>query len=138
MQAYWLLKTEPGEYAWEDMLKDRKVTWDGIRAPAALKNLAQMQSGDMVFIYHTGVERAVQGIARVEGSPYPDPDQSDPRFLVVDLVPAASLLRPVTLKRIKESGLFPNWELVRQPRLSVVPVSQEQWQQVLEWVRESN
>lgn len=132
MQAYWLLKTEPNEYSWKDMLQEEKVVWDGVKAPAALKNLARMKPGDLAFIYHTGQERAVVGIARVIGSPYRDPLESDYRRLVIDLVPIKPLFKPVTLHQIKKSGFFPNWELVRRPRLSVVSVSQEQWNQILD------
>ncbi|UNC91060.1 EVE domain-containing protein [Candidatus Contubernalis alkaliaceticus] len=133
MQTYWLLKTEPGEYSWEDMLQEKKVVWDGVKAPAALKNLSRMKVNDLAFIYHTGSERAVVGIARVVKNPYQDPSESDPRRLVIDLVPFEHVNRPVTLRRIKDSSLFPDWELVRQARLSVVPVSRQQWDKVLEW-----
>ncbi len=133
MQSYWLLKTEPEDYSWEDMLQEKKVVWDGVKAPAALKQLSQMKIGDFAFIYHTGKVRAITGIARVDGMPYQDPSVTDPRRLVIDLVPHESLNHPVTLQQIKQSQLFPHWELVRQPRLSVVPVSQEQWKKILEW-----
>lgn len=131
--AYWLLKTEPADYSWGDLAKEGKTVWDGVKAPAALKNISRMKTGDLCFIYHTGGERAVVGTARVARTPYPDPLENDPRRLVVELVPLEALKRPVTLERIKKSGLFPDWELVRQPRLSVVPVSREQWEKVLEW-----
>jgi len=133
MQAYWLLKTEPDDYSWEDMLKDGSTVWDGVKSPAALKNLSRMQLGDMAIIYHTGRERSMVGLARVAGKPYPDPDKNQSHLLVVDLEPYDTLPRPVTLAQVKQSGLFPDWELVRQPRLSVVPVSQKQWKQVLKW-----
>ena len=133
MTGYWLLKTEPSEYSWEDLLKDKKAVWEGVKAPAALKNLSRMKEGDLCFIYHTGKERAILGTARVVGMPYPDPLERDPRRLVVDVVPVKSLERPVTLKEIKEKAQFDDWELVRQPRLSVVPVNQKQWDKILEW-----
>ncbi len=133
MQAYWLLKTEPGEYSWEDLLQEKKTVWDGVRSPAALKHLARMRPGDLTFIYHSGRERAIVGTARVTGMPYPSPAENDRRFLVVELVPQESLAQPVTLQQIKKSALFPDWELLRQPRLSVVPVSREQWRAILAW-----
>ena len=133
MQAYWLLKTEPDDYSWEDMLKEGSTVWDGVKSPAALKNLSRMQPGDMAIIYHTGRERSMVGLARVAGKPYPDPQEKESRLLVVDLETYDTRPRPVTLSKVKESGLFPDWALVRQPRLSVVPVSQKQWEQILKW-----
>lgn len=133
MQSYWLLKTEPEDYSWEDLLKEGKAVWDGVKAPAALRNISRMKPGDLAYIYHTGKDRAVFGIAGVAGAPYGDPEQGDEGRLVIDVVPHKALSRPVTLRQIKESGLFLDWELVRQPRLSVVPVSREQWNKVLEW-----
>lgn len=135
MPAYWLLKTEPSDYSLKDMLQEKKVVWDVVKAPAALKNLSRMQVNDLAFIYHTGKERAIVGIACVTKIAYQDPSESDPRRLVIDLVPHESLTQPVTLQHIKKSGLFPDWELVRQSRLSVVPVSWEQWSKVLEWAK---
>ncbi len=133
MQSYWLLKTEPEDYSWEDMLQEKKVVWGGVKAPAALKQLSRMKTNDLAFIYHTGKERTITGIARVAGMPYQDPSVTDSRRLVIDLVPHESLNRPVTLQQIKQSQLFPHWELVRQPRLSVVPVSQAQCKKILQW-----
>ncbi len=138
MPNYWLLKTEPADYAWEDLWQEGKTIWDGVRSPAALQNLRYMQPGDLAFIYHTGRERAVAGIARITGKPYPDPRGDDPRLQVIDLQPLESLPRRVSLQQIKESGLFPDWELVRRPRLSVVPVSPEQWKQIRSWAEDSN
>ncbi len=133
MPAFWLLKTEPEDYSWDDFVREGKAVWDGVKAPAALSNLSRMNPDDLAFVYHTGKERSVVGIARVTGLPYPDPQKKDPRLLVVNLIPREKLPRPVTLKEIKNSGLFPEWELVRLPRLSVMPVSREQWEKVLEW-----
>ncbi len=132
MQSYWLLKTEPEEYSWQDILRDKRTVWDGVKSNPALKILAQMKSDDLAFIYHTGKERAIMGVARVAGEPYPDPGRANPRLLVVEVIAQESLPQPVTLARIKKSKLFPDWELVRQPRLSVVPVSEKQWKTILE------
>lgn len=131
--AYWLFKTEPNDYSWLDLKRDGQVMWDGVKAPAALNHMARIQAGDLVYIYHTGKERAVVGIAEVIGGPRPNPNEDNEDWLVVDIVPREPLTRPITLKEIKESGLFPQWELVRLPRLSVMPVSPTQWEQILKW-----
>ncbi len=133
MPQYWLLKTEPGDYAWSDLKRDGEADWDGVKAPAAQRNLSRMTPGDLVLIYHTGKERAAVGVAEVTSLPYPYPEQPDERYRVVDVVWRQDLPRPVTLKEIKDSGLFPEWDLVRLPRLSVVPVSEAQWQKVMDW-----
>ena len=124
----WLLKTEPEEYSWDDLVSDGETVWDGVRAPAAQRNISLMETGDLVFIYHTGRERAIRGIGEVIGSPnYGNGEQ------VFKVAMRRALSRPVTLKEIKESGLFPDWKLVRLPRLSVIPVSNKQWEIIMEW-----
>ncbi len=138
----WLLKTEPDVYGWKDLVAEGKTTWDGIKGGLAQKNLGKMQPGDHVFIYHTGREKRIIGTARVEAGPYVDPNQPGSRLLVVDVVPLAPLNRPVTLQELKQQAeprdsvtsaeLWKGWELLRIPRLSVVPVSEEQWKAVLE------
>ncbi len=122
-----MLKTEPEEYSWQDLVEEGQSVWDGVKAPAALKNLRRIKKDDQLFIYHTGRERAVVGIARVISEAYPDPTESDDRLVVIKIVPVEQLKNTVSLKIIKESGLFPDWDLLRLPRLSVVPVSDEQW-----------
>ncbi len=129
----WLLKTEPGEYSIKDLEKDAVTVWDGVKAPAALKNMRSMKTGDEVLIYHTGKEKAVVGMGSVVTDPYPDPEQDDERYVVVKIAFGKTLQRPVSLAVIKKSKLFPDWELVNQPRLSVVPVSVEQWDKIIEW-----
>jgi predicted RNA-binding protein with PUA-like domain len=133
MIQYWLLKTEPADYSWSDLKRDGNADWDGVKAPAAQQNISRMVPGDLALIYHTGTERAAVGIAEVTTLPYPDPEQPDGRYRVVDLAWRQELPRPVTLKEIKDSGLFPDWDLVRLPRLSVVPVSEAQWLKIMEW-----
>jgi len=128
----WLLKTEPDEYAWDVLLKDGETVWDGVRAPAAQRNISRMKAGDMVFIYHTGRERAIRGIGEVTSPPYTEPGKSG-NELVFKVAARQPLSRPVTLKEIKESGIFPDWELVRLPRLSVIPVSDAQWEKIMQW-----
>jgi len=130
MNSYWLLKTEPEEYSWEDLAQVDEATWDGVRAPAALKNIMQMQPDDLAFIYHTGKEKAIIGIAKITTFPFSDPGSKE---LAFNVSPLQKLPQAVTLKQIKDSQLFPNWGLVRLPRLSVVPVSKVQWDQVLQW-----
>jgi predicted RNA-binding protein with PUA-like domain len=126
----WLLKTEPSTYSFADLQRDQRTVWDGVKNPQALKNLAQVLKGDRLFIYHTGGEKAVVGIATALSAAYPDPKKNDPKLLVVDLAAGAPLSRPVTLAEIKASPKFQGWELVRLPRLSVMPVSPDQWSEI--------
>ncbi len=130
---YWLLKTEPAEYSFWDLKKEKTTRWDGIKAPAALQNLRLMKKGDRVLIYHTGREKAIVGTGLVVIEAYPDPGQEDSRRLVLNISAGEALKRPVKLSEIKQSGLFPEWQLIRQPRLSVVPVSREQWDKLTTW-----
>ncbi len=130
MANRWLLKTEPSCYSFAQLQKERKAVWDDVRNPTALRNLKQVEKGDLCFIYHTGDEKAVVGVARALGQAYPDPNKSDPRLVVIDLEPVKSLPRPVTLKEIKESPRFKGWDLVRLPRLSVMPVTTDHWSEV--------
>lgn len=130
MAKRWLLKTEPSCYAFAQLQKERKAVWDDVRNPSALKNLKQISKGDLCFIYHTGNEKAVVGVARALGPAYPDPNKADPRLVVVDLEPVEPLRRPVTLKEIKGSSAFEGWDLVRLPRLSVMAVSADHWAEI--------
>ena len=123
----WLLKTEPDAYGYADLERDGRTTWDGVSNPAALKNLAAMIVGDRVIVYHTGSEKAAVGTARVVRAAYADPKAKDPRRLVVDLEAGARLKRPVTLAEIKADRTFAESPLVRQGRLSVVPLTPAQW-----------
>jgi len=126
----WLLKTEPSTYSFAQLQRDARTVWDGVKNPLALKNLSQMKRGDAVLIYHTGNEKAVVGTATVLGTAYLDPKRQDPRLLVIDLAASTPLARPVTLAEIKAHAKFKGWELVRLPRLSVMPVSAEQWAEI--------
>jgi predicted RNA-binding protein with PUA-like domain len=130
MANRWLLKTEPSCYSFAQLQKERKAVWDDVRNPVALKNLHQIAKGDLCFIYHTGDEKAVVGIARAVGSAYPDPKKDDPRLVVIDLEPVKPLPRPVALKDIKANKKFAGWELVRLPRLSVMPVGADHWSEI--------
>ena len=121
----WLLKTEPSAYGYDDLERDGRATWDGVRNPVAVANLRKMKKGDAVFIYHTGDEKAVIGTALVTRAAYPDP--KDPRLAVVDLEPTGRLAAGVTLAALRKMAAFADSPLIRQPRLSVVPLTKAQW-----------
>ena len=125
--AEWLVKTEPSEYSFDDLRKAGKAAWDGVRNPAALKNLRAMKVGDRVVIYHTGDEKSAVGLAEVVREAYPDPKGKNPRLVVVGLEAGRSLPRPVTLAEIKALPAFATSPLVRQGRLSVVALNASQW-----------
>ena len=125
--AYWLLKTEPSTYSWSDLVKAKRATWDGVKNPTALRNLREMKVGDLAFIYHTGDEKAIVGIAKVVKAAYPDPKAGDESLVVVDLEPVKPLKAPITLASIKADKQYAAWALVRIPRLSVMPVTPEHW-----------
>jgi len=121
----WLLKTEPSTYSYADLEREGRAVWDGVTNPVALKNLRAMAAGDAAFIYHTGDEKAVVGTARVARAAYADP--KNPRLVVVDLEATGPLKTPVTLAEIKSMPVFAESPLVRQGRLSVVPLTAAQW-----------
>lgn len=131
MPNHWLLKTEPGTFSWQDLVRDGRATWDGVKNPAALGHLRAMRSGDLAFFYHTGGEKSVVGICRVVSPPYADPEAEDPRLVVVDIEPVKPLPHPVSLAAIKADRQFAGFSLVRIPRLSVMPVTPEQWRAIL-------
>ncbi len=126
---YWLLKTEPNEYSWADLVREAVTVWDGVKAAPAIKNMRRMKPGDKTFIYHTGKERRIVGIAEIISLPYYEPTSSEP---LIKVAAREELPTAITLKMIKESGSFADWDLVRLPRLSVVPVSETQWDYVLQ------
>ena len=130
MANRWLLKTEPSCYSFGQLQKERRAVWDDVRNPSALKNLSQVAKGDLCFVYHTGDEKAVVGVAKAVGPAYPDPNKHDAKLVVIDIEPVKPLPRPVTLKEIKANKKFAGWDLVRLPRLSVMAVSNEQWAEV--------
>jgi predicted RNA-binding protein with PUA-like domain len=123
----WLLKTEPGDYSYDRLEREGRARWDGISNPAALRNLRAMQVGERAFVYHTGDEKAVVGEAEVVRAAYPDPKAGDARRVVVDIEPRGRLARRVPLAELKALASFAVSPLVRQGRLSVVPLSGEQW-----------
>ena len=126
----WLLKTEPGTYAYDDLERDRRTVWDGVTNPVALRNLGAMKEGDEVLVYHTGDEKAAVGKARVVRAAYPDPKGGGPRRVVVDIEAGGRLPVPFTLAEMKAHPAFADSPIVRQGRLSVVPFTRAQWQAV--------
>ncbi|HYJ30283.1 MAG TPA: EVE domain-containing protein [Allosphingosinicella sp.] len=128
--AYWLMKSEPASYGWEDLVRDGATEWDGVRNPAARLHLRAMKEGDEAFFYHSGEQRSVLGIMRVARAARPDP--KDPAWVSVAVEPVRALERPVTLKAIKAEPRLAKIELVRQSRLSVAPVRDAEWETILE------
>ncbi|TMB68486.1 MAG: EVE domain-containing protein [Deltaproteobacteria bacterium] len=127
MANRWLFKTEPSVYSYQQLEKDKKTTWDGVKNNLALKNLNDIAKGDQILIYHTGDEKAAVGVARALSGAYPDPSQKNPRMLVVDIEAVKPLPRPVTLAEVKTNSKLANFDLVRLSRLSIMKVSEEQW-----------
>jgi predicted RNA-binding protein with PUA-like domain len=126
----WLVKEEPEHYNFDQFVADGSTVWSGVRNPVAQRNLRAMKKGDRVFFYHTGKEKAIVGTARVSAPAYPDPKDTSGKLVVVELVADKKLKRPVTLAEIKAGGRFPDFPLVRIPRLSVMPVTEEQWEAI--------
>lgn len=127
--AHWLMKSEPGSYSWGDLVRDGRTEWDGVRNNAARLHLKAMKRGDEAFFYHSMDERAVVGIMRITREAAPDP--KDPDWVSVAVEPVRELPRPVTLKEIKAEPTLAKMELIRQARLSVAPVRDEEWETVL-------
>jgi predicted RNA-binding protein with PUA-like domain len=129
--AYWLLKTEPSTYSYGDLEKAGKAVWDGVTNPVAIRNIKEARPGDLVLVYHTGDEKAAVGIAEVTAGPYVDPKARDARLWVFDIAPRRRLAEPVTLATIKGTPVFATSPLVKQGRLSVVPLDDAQWKAIL-------
>jgi predicted RNA-binding protein with PUA-like domain len=127
---HWLVKEEPENYSFDKFAEDGFTVWSGVKNPVAQRNLRTMKKGDRVFYYHTGKEKAIVGTAKVAATAYPDPKDKSGKLVVVELKPDKKLKRPVTLSEIKGSGRFADWALVRIPRLSVMPVTDEQWEAI--------
>ena len=135
MPNRWLFKTEPSAYSFQQLQKDKRTVWDGVKNNLALKNLSGIEKGDQIFIYHTGDEKTAVGVARALSEAYPDPAKKDPKLLVVEIEGGKPLARPVTLAEIKANAKLKNFDLVRLPRLSIMPVSEEQWKIIEEMAR---
>lgn len=131
MASKWLLKSDPDTYSFLDLVRDGRTVWDGVSNNLALKHLRNMRGGDLAFIYHTGEERAVVGLAEILSDAYPDPKQKDPRLVVVDLKAGQKLPRPVSLDEIRKHATLKSFDLARLPRLSVMPVTDAQWNAIL-------
>jgi predicted RNA-binding protein with PUA-like domain len=130
--AYWLVKSEPFKYSWDKFVEDKKATWDGVRNYAARNNLKAMKKGDQVLFYHSNEGVEVVGIAKVAKEFYQDPTTEDEAWVVVDLKPFKKLKKPVTLVQVKADTRLENMALVRLGRLSVQPVTDEEWLVVME------
>ena len=130
--AYWLIKSEPASYSWKQLQADKSTTWDGVRNFAARNHLKAMKKGDEVFFYHSNEGMEIVGIAKVAKEFYQDPSSDDKNWVVVDFKPYKKLKHPVSLAVIKKDKRLENMALVRIGRLSVQPVSEEEWQIIME------
>jgi predicted RNA-binding protein with PUA-like domain len=124
------MKEEPTHYSYDDLVRDGRTSWTGVRNPLAQKHLRSIAKGDRIFFYHTGDEKAVVGIAKAAGEAYPDPADTSGKLHAVDVVPVKKLKAPVTLAAIKADASFASFPLVRMPRLSVMPVSDGEWARI--------
>lgn len=125
--AYWLMKTEPGAWSWEDQVKAGTAEWDGVRNYQAANNMKAMQKGDRAFFYHSVNEKRIVGIVEVAREYYPDPSDSSGRFGMVDVRALKPMNRPVTLADIKAEPRLQHLDLIRQSRLSVMPIDEDAW-----------
>jgi predicted RNA-binding protein with PUA-like domain len=128
MPQRWLVKADPEDYGFAHLVKDGRTTWNGVSNPVALKNIRAMKAGDEVLVYETGKVKAIVGTARVAGAPRPDPE--DGKLAVVDLEAGPAVGRPVTLAEVKADPAFADFALVRQGRLSVMPVDDATWKRL--------
>ena len=136
--AYWLMKSDPETYSYGDLERDKKAVWDGVSNNLALKHIRGMQRGDHVLIYHSGDEKALVGIAEIVSAPYPDPKKNNPKLVVVEVVPKRRLAHPISLSEIKLQRKWKDFELLRMPRLSVMPVNEAVWVSLLRMASPSN
>jgi predicted RNA-binding protein with PUA-like domain len=126
----WLVKEEPTHYSFDDLVRDKKTSWTGVRNALAQKHLRSIRKGDRIFFYHTGDEKSVVGIAQAAKDAYPDPEDPSGKLYAFDLTPVRKLDAPVTLASIKADKSFASFPLVRMARLSVMPVSDEEWERI--------
>ena len=129
--GHWLVKSEPSVYAWDKLVEEKRTSWTGVRNPAAQLNLRAMKAGDRCFFYHSGSGREIVGIAEVAKAAYPDPTDKAGKAVTVDIKPVGPVKHPVSLAAIKADAKFKDFKLVREGRLSVVPVSDEHWKLLL-------
>jgi predicted RNA-binding protein with PUA-like domain len=137
IMAYWLVKSEPFKYSWDQLIKDKKTFWDGVRNYAARNNLRAMKKGDHVFFYHSNEGVEIVGVAKVVKEFYPDPTTQEEAWGVVDLSPVKKLKNPVSLQTIKNDPRLANMDLVRLGRLSVQTVKEDEWKVVMELAGET-
>ena len=130
--AYWLVKSEPFKYSWDQFVKDKQTFWDGVRNYAARNNLRAMKKGDEVLFYHSNEGTEIVGIAKVAKEAYQDPTTDDTNWVVVDLKPVKKIKKPVTLSQVKADDRLKNMALVRLGRLSVQPVTDEEWDIIMQ------
>lgn len=128
--AQWLVKEEPDHYGYGQLERDRKTVWAGVKNPLAQKHLRSIRRGDRIFYYHTGKEKSVVATAKAASDAYPDPADKSGKLFVVDIVPEKALARPVTLAEIKADKAFASFPLVRMSRLSVMPVTDDEWTRI--------
>jgi len=131
VKNFWLVKQEPSAYSWSDFVAERRTAWTGVRNYTARNNLRKMQPGDEVLFYHSGDDKAVVGIAKVARAAYPDPTAKDGDWSAVDLTPVKALARPVTLREIKSNSRLKQIPLVRQSRLSVMPLTSAEFREII-------
>lgn len=129
---YWLVKSEPSTYGWDQLVKDKKTTWDGVRNYSARNHLKAMKKGDEVLFYHSNEGMEIVGIAIVDKEAYPDPTTADTNWVAVDLKPARKLKNPVSLSQLKADERFRDMALVRLGRLSVQPVTEKEWKMIMD------
>ena len=128
---HWLVKSEPNKYSWSQMLKDGETFWDGVRNYQARNNLREMKVGDLVLFYHSNIGKEVVGVTKVVKEFYQDPTTEDPNWVVVNISPVESLPHPVTLEAIKKDEMLKNVSLIKQSRLSVMPIKREEFDRIL-------
>jgi predicted RNA-binding protein with PUA-like domain len=129
--SHWLVKSEPATYGWHDLEKDGRTRWDGVRNAQARNNLNEMRVGDLALFYHSGESKEIVGVTKVVKAAYPDPTTDDERWVVVDLAPVAALSQPVSLADVKRDAALAEIALVRQSRLSVMPIEPRAFARIL-------
>ena len=126
----WLFKEEPTHYSYDDLVRDGNTSWTGVRNPLAQKHLRSVEKGDRIFFYHTGDEKSVVGVMKAAAAAYPDPADKTGKLYAVDVIPVKKLKQPVTLASIKANKAFASFPLVRMSRLSVMPVTEQEWERI--------
>ncbi|NLG63722.1 MAG: EVE domain-containing protein [Candidatus Cloacimonetes bacterium] len=129
MSAYWAFLADPASYGWDDLVRETRAVWDGVRNAAAQRNMQRCEKGDEVLIYHTAPDKAAIGIARVVRTAYPDPNND--KLVVVDIEPVRPLERPIPLAEMKADDVLKDMSFVRMPRVAVQPITAQQWKRIL-------